>query len=120
MAYSTQQKLMVAVTVFVIGILLAVEAAPSSGRCTYTAEDWEDIIHSMCGRRNKRSTGTTLTSAVQGKIIKNTLFIDYGSIVYSMFMRYLLIYAHAHCTLHSQKKCLSVLPFGYLAMRLES
>lgn len=47
-------------------MLTQTTAAPSSGRCTYTAEDWEDIIYTMCGRRTKRSTGGSLVNAVQG------------------------------------------------------
>lgn len=49
-------------------MLTQTTAAPSSGRCTYTAEDWEDIIYTMCGRRTKRSTGGSLVNAVRGTL----------------------------------------------------
>ena len=66
MAYRAEHLMMVAA--ILLTMILYMEAAPRSGRCTYTAEDWEDIIFTKCGRRSKRSTDTTLSLAVKGEI----------------------------------------------------
>ena len=77
MAYRAEHLMMVAA--ILLTMILYMEAAPRSGRCTYTAEDWEDIIFTKCGRRSKRSTDTTLSLAVKGEIYNLPLLLGFNN-----------------------------------------
>lgn len=73
MACGTQRSFLSAAVLAVVVVALmseTVTAAPSSGRCSFSSEEWQHIVFSMCrGRLKKRSIDDSLTNALGGEAL---------------------------------------------------